>query len=89
MADSAIVNVVLVPALILLLGLVFYKKVWEPRHGASKPEKATKVNAKRVKSPKVKPEKMKPEKIKPQKVKAQNGDKGRTPTSSGRMGSVL
>ena len=79
-------NVVLVPALFLLLGLVFYKKIWEPKHGASKPEKAT-----TAKAAKVKPQKV-------QKVKANKADTPSKPskaatrrmaTSSGRMGSVL
>jgi len=33
--DAAFVNVVLVPALLLLVGLVLYKKVLEPRRAAS------------------------------------------------------
>ena len=76
MADSAVVNVVLVPALLLLVGLVFYKKIWEPRQGASKPEKVgkTQTTAKR-----------KPEKA----PKPHKNAKARAMSGSGRMGSVL
>ena len=48
--DSAGVNIVLVPALLLLLGLVFYKKVWEPKRGASKPERSSKAEKATVKA---------------------------------------
>ena len=79
-------NVVLVPALILLLGLVFYKKIWEPKRGASKPEKATSAKAARMKPQKV--QKLKASKAnKPSKPS--KAAKGRMATSSGRMGSVL
>ena len=70
-------NVVLVPALLLLVGLVFYKKVYEPRHNGSKPEKASKTQA-TAKPPKA-----------GKAPKTQKAAKPRQMSSSGRMGSVL
>jgi len=74
------VNIVLVPALLLLVGLVFYKKVLEPRRAGertSKPQKATKTQTT----------------AKPRKAekapKTQKAAKSRQMSSSGRMGSVL
>jgi len=72
------VNVILVPALLLLIGLAVYKKVIEPRRngeGTPKPAKATKA-PKPGKEPR-------PSKADKQAVKARAG------AGSGRMGSVL
>jgi ribosomal protein L15E len=77
------VNVILVPALLLLIGVVVYKKVVEPRRGgsqAAKPEKTAKAQ-------KIKPQKIKEQKGK--KAKAESGSTPRQMSSSGRMGSVL
>ncbi|MBV9285851.1 MAG: hypothetical protein JO176_14615 [Acidimicrobiia bacterium] len=71
-------NVVLVPALFLLVGLVVYKKVIEPRRGEEKGN-AKKAGAKAVKAPK-----------EPKAAKAPRREKPRAmPTGSGRPGSVL
>lgn len=71
-------NVVLVPALFLLLGLVAYKKVIEPRRGQEK-SGGRQAGAKAVKAPK-----------EPKAAKATRKTKSRPiPTASGRAGSVL
>jgi ribosomal protein L15E len=77
------VNVILVPALLLLIGLVVYKKVIEPKRGGSQAAKPAKAG---------KPQRIKPQKIKDQKVKkakAEDVSKPRQLSSSSRMGSVL
>ena len=76
-------NVVLVPALLLLLGLVFYKKVWEPRHSGSQPEKKGKDSRAKASKPKA----SKPKASKPKENKADV--KARASVGSGRAGSVL
>jgi len=84
-ADSRGVNVVLVPALILLLGLVVYKKVIEPRSKGERTPKAGKAPkaSKAGKAPKA----SKPEKA-PKPGKAPK-EKARATVTSSRMGSVL
>jgi hypothetical protein len=77
------VNVILVPALLLLIGLVVYKKVLEPRRGGSQAAKPGKPG----KAQKIKPQKAKEQKAK--KAKANDVSKPRQLSSSGRMGSVL
>ena len=77
------VNVILVPALLLLIGLVVYKKVLEPRRGGSPAAKPGKPG----KAQKIKPQKAKEQKAK--KAKANDVSKPRQLSSSGRMGSVL
>jgi len=74
------VNVILVPALLLLIGLVVYKKVIEPRRAAGGQQSDSKAGkpAKSTKSAKVvdtKPDK--------------KAFKARANAGSGRMGSVL
>ena len=49
MADAAFVNVVLVPALLLLVGLVLYKKILEPRRAAAGGRNESKAEKKAVK----------------------------------------
>ncbi len=82
-ADSARVNVILVPALLLLIGLVVYKKIIEPRKGGSQGAKP----AKSGKAQKTKPMKIAEQKVK--KGKAESTSRPRQLSSSGRMGSVL
>ena len=41
-ADPEVVNLLLIPALLLLLGFLLYKKVWEPKRGARSESKAEK-----------------------------------------------
>jgi hypothetical protein len=75
------VNVILVPALLLLVGVAVYKKIIEPkRNGAVKPEKASKA-PKPGRPPKPGKE--------PKAAKAPKASKARPTVSSGRMGSVL
>ena len=71
------VNVVLVPALLLLIGLAVYKKVIEPRRNSERTPKPAKAG----KAPK-------PGKA-PRAPKAPKASKSRPTVSSGRMGSVL
>ena len=73
MVDPAGVNVILVPALLLLIGVVVYKKVIEPKRGQAKPASETKSNAKAWR-------KGEPKRQEVAKAKA---------ASSNRMGSVL
>src|SRR4051812_27937996 len=61
-ADSLKVNIVLIPALFLLIGLVVYKKVIEPKKAGD--SKGTKAKAAKAKAAKAKPGKAKPGKAK-------------------------
>ena len=71
------VNVILVPALLLLIGLAVYKKAIEPRRNGERTPKP----AKATKAPKPGKE--------PRPSKAPKASKSRPTVSSGRMGSVL
>jgi hypothetical protein len=86
-ADPGSVNVILVPALILLIGLVVYKKVVEPRRAGGGPK-----SAKPGKAPKAGkgPKAGKPPKAgkAPKPGKAPK-ERARPTVTSGRMGSVL
>lgn len=74
-------NVILVPALLLLVGLAVYKKVIEPRRGQEK-SGGKKSGAKAVKAVKAPKE--------PKAAKTPRREKARAmPTGSGRPGSVL
>jgi hypothetical protein len=96
-ADSSAVNIVLVPALLLLLGLVFYKKVIEPKKagdskgakvkpGKAKANKADKGNRKAVAMAETKPDKKAEKRADKADKKAV---KARATAGAGRMGSVL
>lgn len=76
-ADARNVNVILVPALLLLVGLAVYKKVIEPRRGEQKGD-GKRAAAKAVKASK-----------EPKAAKGMRKDKPRTMPTSGRAGSVL
>jgi hypothetical protein len=94
--DPERVNIVLVPVLLLLLGVVFYKKVLEPKkagggEGASKPTKPAKPG-KTKKSGKTKKVAEAPATMveaKPDKKADKKAVKARAAAGSGRMGSVL
>jgi hypothetical protein len=75
------VNVILVPALLLLVGLVVYKKVVEPRRAGASPKPAKPGKAPKPGKP------AKAEKA-PKPGKAPK-EKARLAASSGRRGSVL
>jgi hypothetical protein len=83
-ADSRSVNVILVPALLLLVGLAVYKKVIEPKRSGERPPKAEKV-AKASKPGKAPNPGKEPKPAKAPKASS----KARPTVSSGRMGSVL
>lgn len=95
--DPERVNIVLVPALLLLLGVVFYKKVIEPKKAGggeraskpskpakpSKPGKTKKLGKKAAEAPAAMVE------AKPDKRADKKAVKARAAAGSGRMGSVL
>jgi hypothetical protein len=74
------VNLVLVPALLLLVGLVAYKKVIEPKRGQSKSTSSTSTDTPRPAKSDKKPRKGESKRQEVAKARA---------TNSGRMGSVL
>ena len=91
-ADSRRVNIVLVPALFLLLGLVVYKKVIEPKKaGDSKGAKSKPAKAKAKGKGKTKAKVMKVDAMPvPTAGKAdKKAAKARAAAGTGRMGSVL
>jgi hypothetical protein len=74
------VNLVLVPALLLLVGLVAYKKVIQPKRGQPKSTSATTSETPRAAKGEKKPRKSESKRQEVAKARA---------TNSGRMGSVL
>jgi hypothetical protein len=77
--DSTRVNVVLVPALLLLVGVVVYKKIIEPKRGQTKSTSATTSETPQPTSEK-----------KPRKTESKRQEVAKARASgSGRMGSVL